>query len=476
MKKFYKLMIFILVFLIGTINLFGQEKNYLYTKKNLAVVVNDLENKKVIEKISIRTRVEFLEKKELVIVKIKKVKEGEKEVEKRTEKIENWKKIKYIRNFKERVGWIREEELTNDYKSTLKKSWKNIEYNNFPEKKEFLSNKKIDVKGIYVSAIAFSSEKKLDSLIKLANETDINAFVIDVKDDFGDLLWKMDDSILEHNPLAHKKYKIKNIEKYMKKLKDNNIYAIARIVSFKDPTYAKSHPEKVIRKKNSSEAYTNADKVLWISPYDTGLWEYNIAVSKEAAKVGFNEVQFDYVRFPATGGGNADKNIYYPEQTEEAKPVIIQKYLKYAFENLQESNIYLSADVYGQIGTFNDDMALGQYWEAISGYVNTISPMMYPSHYARNSYGVKIPDAEPYKIIYKSTLDSINRNSNIDNPSNIRPWIQAFTAKWVKGYIPYGKKEIDAQIKALKDLGINEFLLWNPANNYNSYGNDELSK
>lgn len=112
-------------------------------------------------------------------------------------------------------------------------------------------------------------------------------------------------------------------------------------------------------------------------------------------------------------------------------------------------------------------MGLGQFWEGISGYTDFISPMMYPSHYAKNSYGVKFPDSKPYDIIYKSTLDSINRNNNIDNPALIRPWIQSFTARWVKGYIPYTKKEINLQVKALKDLKINQYLLWDPSNRYN---------
>ena len=111
-------------------------------------------------------------------------------------------------------------------------------------------------------------------------------------------------------------------------------------------------------------------------------------------------------------------------------------------------------------------MGLGQYWEAISGYVHYISPMMYPSHYINGAYGIPVPDAEPYKTIYYCTLDSINRNENIDNPAIIRPWIQDFTARWVKGHITYDVKAINAQIQALEDLGVHEYLLWSPSNRY----------
>ena len=252
----------------------------------------------------------------------------------------------------------------------------------------------------------------------------------------------------------------------MKKLKDNNIYTIARIVSFKDPVYAKQNPDKAIIEKKTGKPFVNKDGITWVSPHDRNLWEYNIAVAKEAAKVGFNEIQFDYVRFPASNGGKLDAFLDYRNKNNDSKPATIQKYLKYAWEELTPYHVYINADVYGQIGTFKDDMGLGQYWEAMSGYVHYISPMMYPSHYSRGAYGIPVPDADPYKTIYYSSLDSLNRNENIDNPAIVRPWIQDFTAKWVKGYIKYDVKEVKAQIKALEDLGIHEYLLWSPSNRY----------
>ena len=118
------------------------------------------------------------------------------------------------------------------------------------------------------------------------------------------------------------------------------------------------------------------------------------------------------------------------------------------------------------MGSLPDDMALGQHWESVSNVVDYICPMIYPSHYGKGVYGLPVPDAEPYKTVYRSTQDSMNRNANIDTPAMIRPWIQAFTARWVKGYITYGPEQIELQVKALKDLGINEYILWSPTNRY----------
>lgn len=454
--------------------------------QNTRVLVNE---RKDIEIISEKTKTE--QKKQTVKTVMKKEKEKpfvnddekvkiifensqEKEPEKiNTEEIssepkeyEHWVNVEYKKDLQERNGWILEKNLTEDIYKNLPKSWNNLQLKDFPEKIEFPDNPRIDVKGIYVSIFSASSERKMNELIKLAKESEINAFVIDVKEDNGHLLWKMDDSILKYNPKAFSKVYVKDIETFMKKLKENNIYTIARIVSFKDPVYAKQNPDKTIIEKKTGKPFVNKDGIIWVSPHDKNLWEYNIAVAKEAAKIGFNEIQFDYVRFPASNGGKLDAFLDYRNKNNDSKPVTIQKYLKYAWEELTPYHVYINADIYGQIGTFRDDMGLGQYWEAVSGYVHYVSPMMYPSHYSKGAYGIPVPDADPYKTIYYSTLDSVNRNENIDNPAYIRPWIQDFTAKWVKGYITYDVKEVKAQIKALEDLGIHQYLLWSPSNRY----------
>ena len=438
---------------------------YKYAKGNIRVFKEAKITPKAEDNIKIGTRVEILEEKKVEKVKEKTVKkpDGKTEVQKTTT-VENWEKISYHKNKEKRTGWIKNNQLTDSLKATLPKEWKNLDFSPI-EKKNYPENKRREVRGIYVTSSSAALTKRVDDLIALSKRTKINAFVIDVKEDDGTLLFKMEAGE-KYNPTANRRSPIKDINKFMKKLKDNNIYTIARIVSFKDPTYAKANPDKAIITKATGKPFTNSDGVIWVSPHDRYLWEYNVAVAKEAAFAGFDEIQFDYVRFPASNGGKLDKELDYRNPKKESKPETIQKYLQYARKELEPLGVYVAADVYGQVGSLPDDMALGQHWESVSNVVDYICPMIYPSHYGKGVYGLPVPDAEPYKTVYRSTQDSMNRNANIDTPAMIRPWIQAFTARWVKGYIVYGPEQIELQVKALKDLGINEYILWSPTNKY----------
>lgn len=377
----------------------------------------------------------------------------------------NYAKIQFTKDKKIGTGWIRKSNLTSDYMENLPKTWGKIDLT--PMKKvSYPDNPRKEVRGIYVSATSISSSKSLDRLIALTKKSKINAFVIDVKNDDGHLLWKMEDITSKYGVESDKRSPLKDINSLMAKLKENNIYAIARIVSFKDPTYSKAKPNRTIIDKRNGKPFTNADGLIWVSAYDRELWQYNIDVAKAAAKAGFNEIQFDYVRFPASNGGKLDAYLDYRNTNNESKPVAIQHFLESAHKQLSPLQVYTAADVYGQVGSSPDDMALGQYWEAVSNVVDYICPMAYPSHYGNGVYGVAIPDANSYKTVYESTRDSINRNANIDSPAIIRTWIQDFTAPWVKGHIKYGVNEVNAQIKALNDLGIKEYILWNAGNRY----------
>lgn len=377
-----------------------------------------------------------------------------------------WYKVKFdmTSSTGEGTGWLLSTYTVKDCVELLDESLRNLDFSPQDKAYEYPNNPRKEARGVYVT-IYSASNSRIDELIEMAKRTKINAFVIDVKDDNGNMLFPTK-AAEKFSPEANKKAPIKDIQAFIKKLKDNDIYAIARIVSFKDPTYAKHHPERAIVYRDSGKPFTNRDGLIWVSAHDRDLWEYNIEVSKEAAEAGFNEIQFDYVRFPASNGGKLDKVLDYRNTTGESKPETIQNYLKYAREQLAPKQVYISADVYGLVGSVADDMALGQYWEAVSNVVDYISPMMYPSHYANETYGLPVPDAYPYETIYHSTKDSVARNKNIQTPAAIRPWIQDFTAPWVKGHIKYGPKQLEDQIRALEENGVTEYLLWNAGNRY----------
>ena len=385
--------------------------------------------------------------------------------EKKDEKEENWLKVSFKdEEGKEIIGWINAKNASKDWTGLISEKYQDMDYTPQKKIKEYENNRRVKVRGVYVT-IWSASNARIDSLIEMSKRTKINTFVIDVKDDNGYMLFKTK-AAEKFSPKANEKATVKDIQALMKKLKDNNIYTIARIVSFKDPTYTSQNPEKAIIYKDTGKPFMNKDGLIWASPHDRTLWEYNLEVSKEAAEAGFNEIQFDYVRFPASDGGKLDKHLDYRNETGESKPGTIQNYLKYAREQLSPKKVYISADVYGLVGSVEDDMSLGQYWEAVSNIVDYISPMMYPSHYANNTYGIPIPDANPYGTVYHSTKDSVIRNKNMPTPGIIRPWIQDFTAPWVKGYIKYSDKQVIEQIKALEENGVDEYLLWNAGNKY----------
>lgn len=360
--------------------------------------------------------------------------------------------------------YIKKDEYITDVSEFIAKKIDGVDYGSYEKVYNYPSNPRVEVKGVFITEPS-ASNSKLDEMIELAKSSNINAFVIDVKDDNDNILF-YSQAAEKYNPTGNKVTYIKDMDAFMKKLKDNNIYAIARIVAFKSPRYAVNNPDRAITFKSNNQIYVGKDGLTWASAYDRQLWEYNVEVAKEAAKYGFNEIQFDYVRFPASGGGKLDASLNYKNELNETKTEAIQNFLKYAQEELRPYEVYIAADVFGWAASSLDDVGIGQQWEGISNVVDYICPMVYPSHYGPGNYGFAVPDAHPYDTVYRCTEDAIERNGNILTPATIRPWIQDFTAPWVKGHIKYGPEEVRQQIKALEDLGINEYILWNAGNRY----------
>jgi hypothetical protein len=331
------------------------------------------------------------------------------------------------------------------------------------EKKQYSSNPKGNIRAIYIS---LHGMYHLDDYIELSKKTEINTFVLDIKDDHGRTLFESETA---KNNLGdfYIRPRSKDIHKLMKKLKDNNIYVIGRISTFKDEAYSNANPNNIILDKRYNRAYMSRDKISWLDPYNRDVWYYNIQLGKEAAKFGFNEVLFDYVRFPdRVHKLERDNKLRYNNVYSETKPEVIQRFLKYAHDELSKEEVYISASVFGQIGISKDDENLGQHWESISNVVDFINPMAYPSHYAYNTYNIKNPDNEPFKLLNKYTKDVLKRNSNLKNPATIETWIQGFSASWVPGFRKYGALELKEQIRALKEEGLYSYLVWNPSSKY----------
>lgn len=328
-------------------------------------------------------------------------------------------------------------------------------------KRDYRRNPRLDARGVYVSLRTASSERMAE-LVRLARRTDVNALVIDFKDDEGRLLTRSR-AAERYNPEANRRVAFEDPRPWLQRLRDEGLYLIARIVTFKDPIFSRRHPERAVRDRKTGRTYRSRDGLCWASPHDDLFRRYNLELAEEAAALGFNEVQFDYVRFPDVP---KSADLDYRNPRGESKAAAIQSFLLEARRRLEPRRVYVAADVFGLVCTTVDDMRIGQYWEAVSNAADYLCPMMYPSHYGPMNYGLPVPDREPYAVLDRGIKDCLRRNANLATPAELRPWIQGFTATWVKGHIDYGPEQIQAQMRALADNGVKSWLLWNPANRY----------
>lgn len=324
------------------------------------------------------------------------------------------------------------------------------------------------VRGIYVSGHVAGINSWIDELIQLAVDTEVNAFVIDVKSDDGRILFDIDHPIVDE--IGAEYIAISDVEGLMDKLYANDILPIARIVAFKDPFLSKNKTDYAI--KNQDGSLFVYDGISWLNPYDEATWAYIVDVCKEAAKVGFKEIQFDYIRFAATYRLNdADFGDIDPEIT---KLDTIVHFLEYANEELEAYDVEISADVFGAIITSNHDAeTIGQHYYRMAENLDIICPMVYPSHYSLNSYGVVQPDLNPYAIIYGSMMDSneVLGDLVLNDEVEVRPWLQAFTASYLKyrdgyEYMVYNGAEMRVQMEAAYDAGLDSWILWDAAVTY----------
>lgn len=320
------------------------------------------------------------------------------------------------------------------------------------------------IKGIYLHAYSVSNETKFYELVNLIENTGLNTMVIDVKNDDG--LVTYDSKLpLVHQLQSDQHAPIKDIASVLQKLKEKDIYTIARIVVFKDPYLAKKKPEWAIKRKNQT-LWKDAKGTMWIDPNRKEVWDYCISIAQEVAELGFNEIQWDYVRFPDYK--NLNKEAVFQNSPYKSKEVAIEEFLKYAYSKVKSTDLTISADVFGLTATAKDDMGIGQRWERIIQHVDVISPMMYPSHYTNGAYGIANPESNPYQLVTEGLQDAIEKNSRIQSKgrhvAKIRPWYQDFDVK-----VPYTLKQVQEQIHAGNDLEIRDYLIWSARNDYSFF-------
>jgi hypothetical protein len=325
------------------------------------------------------------------------------------------------------------------------------------------------VKGIYATAHT-AGGARLESLLNLLDKTELNSLVIDVKDDWGYVTYPTEDPAIIARDTTKKI--IEDPKALLAKLQERGIYPIARVVVFKDSVLAKLRPDLSYTDRNGN-VWKNNRGESFVNPYQKEVWEYNVQVAKEAAKLGFREIQFDYVRFPEGFEKRADTLNYFSDDRKRIE--IVADFVKYAREQLNPLGVRVSVDIFGYAASVPAAEGIGQDFVKISEHVDVICPMIYPSHYSTGWFGSKVPDAAPYVTIDGAMKDTFVKLQPLgEYKPTIRPWIQDFTAKWIDGHIKYGVNEVEAQIRALKDNGINEYLIWNAGNVYTQGVNYDL--
>lgn len=376
------------------------------------------------------------------------------------------------------VFFIKNQFLNNNKQSTKTFTNDFTYYETSPGAKHNYYLKAKKVKGVFVNASAAGSKTRLDKLVRLADNTEINAFVIDVKEDDGRITFDMNQPIVKEIGAS---IDFMDINKVMDKLYDHNIYPIARVVCFKDPYLAKNKKEYAIKNKDGSLWYYK--NVAWLNPYNKETWKYIVNVAKEAAKVGFKEIQFDYIRFEAT---KTLENAYLGEKAKSIpRTKIITDFIDYAKKELEPYQVVVSADVFGIVFlNEKDGQRIGQDYVEMVKRLDVICPMVYPSHYGYGYYNTpsnKHTDWFPYEIIKGSMLNSSEKISILNENEEkaiVRPWLQAFTASYLRNpnYRNYGGTEIREQIKATYDAGLDEWILWHAGSNYDKIESGLLKK
>lgn len=314
------------------------------------------------------------------------------------------------------------------------------------------------VKALYISSWVAGTTDFRNSLIKIVDETELNAVVIDIKDSTGRLSFHMDDPSIE--ALGAAENRIRNIKGLIDLLHSKNIYIIGRVSVFQDPYLTKQKPEWAIKRLSDGGVWKDRKGLSFLDPTNKKVHDYILAIALNSYKLGFDEINFDYIRYPSDGNM---KDINYNLGSGDTRSTNIEKFFKYLSTEIKKNeNIPISADLFGLTTEAKDDMGIGQVWEKAIPYFDFVCPMVYPSHYPAGHMGYKNPSQYPYEVVNKALTSAVEKTKAIgQNTDKIRPWLQDFDLG-----ATYTKDMIRAQIKASYANGLDSWLLWDPSNKY----------
>jgi hypothetical protein len=312
------------------------------------------------------------------------------------------------------------------------------------------------VKGLYLSIYGIGDKKLREAAIETIRQNDMNALVIDVKGDRGLIPFKVDLPLASEIG-AQKVITVKDIKALIENLHNAGLYLIARIVVFKDDPLAAAKPELAVRTKDGG-VFRDREKLRWVDPFLQEVWNYNIAVAKAAAEAGFDEIQFDYVRFPDNRGV-----AFSQPSTEDSRTRVITGFLEAAHQALAPYNVMVAADVFGYVLWNTNDTDVGHKIELILNAVDVVSPMLYPSGFQYGIPRYRNPVQHPHEIVYL-TLKRAQERTKVTS-LRFRPWLQVFRDYAFGGRV-FGEEEMRVQIKAAEEFGTCGWMFWNPRNVY----------
>ena len=336
------------------------------------------------------------------------------------------------------------------------------------------------VKAIYVTSWVATLKERRQGLVKLVKDTELNAVVIDIKDYSGKVLF--DTQNPEIKALGTEEIRMKDIKNWIDELHKEGIYVIARLTVFQDPVYATKFPDQAVQTLNGA-VWRDRNDLAFVDVSSKPFWDYIIQIAKAAEQIGFDEINFDYIRFPSDGNM---KDIKFPQSgdvlaktkpksaspnagasanvaiVKSAKQQRLETFFKYLHAHAADIGIPISADLFGMVTTNKDDLGIGQVLESAAPYFNYICPMVYPSHYPRGYLNYKNPADHPYEIIHYAMSGGVARMKAMNqDPKKLRPWLQDFNLG-----AKYDETKVRAQIKATYDAGLTSFLMWDPRNKY----------
>jgi hypothetical protein len=315
------------------------------------------------------------------------------------------------------------------------------------------------IRGIYLNAWAAGSERRVGELLDYAARNRINTFVVDLKDASGFVSHPT--SVPEARRIgADRELRIRDPGGLLARFRGAGIYPIARIVVFQDPVLARGRPEWTVLGPDGTP-WVDGRGDRWVNPWSRPVWDYNVALAREAAALGFPEVQWDYVRFPDRPASEL-ASARFPGADGRPRTEAVRGFLVYARGALADLPIRVTADVFGVSATARHDVGVGQVWESFIDVVDAALPMIYPSHWARGTFGFENPNAHPYAVVERSLSAAIERSRAVEGAGEIVPWLQAFTL----GSPPYGAHEIREQIRGVHAVGLADWILWNPGSRY----------